>query len=408
MAPYAHALKELGHEVAFATGEGFAKTIGHVGFEHFACGVREAATSSVLTNLAEWSAIAARFAGAPPGLAQLHAFVEVLAPRMATDLEKIVDSWRPDLIVRDPLEFGGYIAAERAQIPHAVVEWAIHIPSAHIAAGALHALRRNNGLPFDDLATVDGHLALSAMPAAWADEQLPVSCKLQRYRVEPFDDYGHEEDNVEDLLSTLRRSGRPLVYATLGTTFNESPDVFGSILDALGAEDVSGIVTVGMNLDLPILRQIPENVHVARYIPQTRVLAACDAMIFHAGFNSLHSALWHGVPTVMIPMGAGDQMPNAIRAASLGIGVIQATPIDTGRLRKALRTVLSEPRFRAQTIRLRDAMHALPPLRDGAHCLEALARYGPGVQSTTNGGAERLSPGQDDRDGALSAIPVRA
>ena len=63
-----------------------------------------------------------------------------------------IDELRPDLIVRDSVEFGALIAAEARGVPHARV--AVHtvsfeepLPSA--AAASLDALRQGAGLPAD-------------------------------------------------------------------------------------------------------------------------------------------------------------------------------------------------------------------------------------------------------------------
>jgi UDP:flavonoid glycosyltransferase YjiC (YdhE family) len=59
---------------------------------------------------------------------------------------------------------------------------------------------------------------------------------------------------------------------------------------------------------------------IVQYIPQTLLLPHCDLLIFHGGYNSLLSALWHGLPVVITPLGAGDQLPNARQCEKLGQG----------------------------------------------------------------------------------------
>lgn len=371
MVPYAQALKNQGHDVAFATGRRFSEAVRRAGFNHHACGIDDASSSDVLTDLPEWGAIQQRFAAAPLGVAQLHAFVEVLAPRMLAGLRQFVKTWRPQLIVRDPLEFAGYIAAELADIPHAVVDWAIHIPAHHIAQEALHLLRERQGLPNDpELKTLDCHLVLSAMPPSWKYEHLRYPEALRRYCVAPYD---HSVD-ARNQLPAIAQSGRPVVYATLGTTFNNSWQTFRTIVDALGAEEVSGIVTVGNGLDPAAFGAIPKNVQIARYIPQTVVLPHCDAVLFHAGFNSLHSALWHGLPMLLVPLAAGDQRPNAVQAAAAGVGLIEEQPLDLRKLRQSIQTVLSDPRLYLNAQRLCAEMRALPPLSEAAHRMADLAQ----------------------------------
>lgn len=86
MVHYAQALKDQGHDVAFATGAAFAQAVRSAGFHHFSCGIENASSVEVLTHLPEWPSIQDRFRDAPPGTAQLHAFIEVLAPQMLSEL----------------------------------------------------------------------------------------------------------------------------------------------------------------------------------------------------------------------------------------------------------------------------------------------------------------------------------
>jgi UDP:flavonoid glycosyltransferase YjiC (YdhE family) len=371
MVPYAQALKDQGHDVAFATGAAFAQAVRSAGFHHFSCGIENASSVEVLTHLPEWPSIQDRFRDAPPGTAQLHAFIEVLAPQMLSGLSAVVEKWNPHLVVRDPLEFGGYIAAERVEIPHVVVDWAIHIPTQVIAKDALCLLRRRYGLPEDaNLETLDRHLVLSAMPPSWKYDGVPYAERLFRCQLPPYDNDGQFDDPLPDLI----HSGRPVVYATLGTTFNQSPDTFQSIIEALGAEDVSAIVTLGHSFDPSELGAIPKNVHVANYIPQTSLLPHCDAVIFHAGFNSLHSALWHGLPMILIPMGAGDQVPNAMQAVAMKVGLIAQQPLAVESLRQNIRSVLTDSQLRCNARKLQAEIKALPPVSEAVHRLMVLAR----------------------------------
>ncbi len=110
MVPLAQALKDHGHEVAFATGRGFGPAVHRSGFVPFPAGIDFDGAQDIFKTLPGWEAIRAKSPG-DLGIQQLRGFVQQLAPRMADDLIEIVETWRPDAIVRDHLEFGGYIAA---------------------------------------------------------------------------------------------------------------------------------------------------------------------------------------------------------------------------------------------------------------------------------------------------------
>src|SRR5207237_287793 len=48
-------------------------------------------------------------------------FADVTAGRVASDVIAIARDWRPDVIVRESMEYGGCLAAEALGIPHASI-----------------------------------------------------------------------------------------------------------------------------------------------------------------------------------------------------------------------------------------------------------------------------------------------
>jgi MGT family glycosyltransferase len=173
-------------------------------------------------------------------------------------------------------------------------------------------------------------------------------------------------------LSTLPR--QPTVYATLGTTFNQAPRTFQAILTALGTEAVNLIMTVGRSMDPAQFGPQPDHIKIAQYIPQTLLLPYCDALIFHGGYNSLQSALWHGLPMVVMPQGAGDNLPTGWRCAAVGVGVlIDENPPQPEAIRRAVKTVLEQPDYRACAQEFQRAIRKLPSLAEAVKRLEILA-----------------------------------
>jgi MGT family glycosyltransferase len=169
--------------------------------------------------------------------------------------------------------------------------------------------------------------------------------------------------------------GQPTIYATLGTTFNRSPGTFRAILTAFSTEEVNLILTVGRSMDPAQLQPLSNHIRVERYIPQTLVLPYCNALIFHGGYNSLLSALWNGLPMVLIPMEAGDQYPTAVRCAEVGAGVlVEGNPPEPEATRAATKAVLAQSTYRARARQLQLEIKELPPLSEAVQRLEVLAR----------------------------------
>jgi UDP:flavonoid glycosyltransferase YjiC (YdhE family) len=369
MVPLARALKDHSHEVAFATGKGFCPVIHRVGFQHFACGLDFDGSNDILETLPQWQTIKEK--PLPLGLQQLYGFIQGLGPRMADDLFDVVQAWQPAVIIRDPLEFGGYIAAECAGLAHASIMWALYIDPRYGCADALTDLRRRYGLPDDpDLSSFDRYLVLTSLPSSWTFPGAPIPKTTHAFCAPPFD-----QSHSETLPAWVQAlPDRPVVYATLGTTFNQAPSVFRALITALGTEEVTTIMTVGRSVNPAQFQPLPDNIRLEQYIPQTLLLPHCHALIFHGGYNSLLSAIWHGLPMVLIPMGAGDQLPTAMQCADLGLGIlVQGNPPEPDALRAAVRAVLRQPAYRERVCQVRRELQALPNLSEAVKLLEILA-----------------------------------
>ena len=84
-------------------------------------------------------------------------------------------------------------------------------------------------------------------------------------------------------------------------------------------------------------------------------------------------ALVHGLPSVLIPMGA-DQPLNAARCEALGVArVLDAVGATPETVREAVSTVLADPTYWRAAERLRDEIAALPGPAHAVALLERLA-----------------------------------
>ncbi len=368
MVPMARALQAAGHEVAFATGASFGPVIERVGFHHLPSGLDFHGSPHMFEQLPEWQAIAARVP--PGGIRQIHGFMLGCGPRMVDDLIPWVERWKPDVIIRDPVEFGGYIAAELAGLPYASLLWAIYITPKYGCVEPLTALRARYGLPDDPAAaSFERYFVFTGMPPAWAFQGGPEPV-THRYQMPPFD----LSQASESPAWQPTWPDRPTLYATLGTTFNQSPQTFQALIDALSEEPVNVILTVGNSMD-PAQFKGPEHITIARYIPQSAVLPRCDGLLFHGGHNSLLAALWHGLPVVILPLGAGDQQPTGEQCAALGLGVlVEGAPPSAAQIRAAVRAILTEPGYRERARQFQREIQALPDLTEAVRKLELLAQ----------------------------------
>jgi UDP:flavonoid glycosyltransferase YjiC (YdhE family) len=366
------ALKQANHEVAFAASPSFCPAIEATGFRCFPAGYdwlmseREPLVSTVRELL-----------GQRPFSPLEDMYAAFLTPRMVPDLLAILDSWRPDVVVRDPMEFGGCIAAEVRGIPHAASgplfafwQGAWHGAPNEISKPDFSDLRMAYGLPPDPQRTMlYRYLYLAFLPPGFPDPCLMIPPTVHFFRSIGFNQSGTE--TLPHWITALPKL--PTVHASLGTVFHRTPGVFASIIEGLRDEPINLIVAVGRDQDPASFGPQSANIHIERYIPHSLLLPLCDAVITHCGFSSIMACLEHGLPMVAIPL-SGDQPSNAARCVAIGAArLVAPDERSPENIRTAVLEVLRDPTYRDSATRSQSEMRALPGPAHAVELLEQLA-----------------------------------
>jgi UDP:flavonoid glycosyltransferase YjiC (YdhE family) len=253
--------------------------------------------------------------------------------------------FRPDVVLSEPTEYAGLLAAERWGVPYGrigIMSAASGTGSLPVVAPVLDGHRERVGVPADPLGLrISGSPYLTVFPQALEDPADPGAHAL-RFR-EP----------VPDPLAS-----EP-VYVTYGSVLPGLPmfpAIFRATVDALAELGMPALFTVGTEVDVAALGAVPENVRVERWVPQAAAMPDTAVMVGHGGSGTTRLALAAGVPSVVFPAFA-DQPRNARRVAELGAG-IALDSLDG--LAAALRRVLADPSYRAAAERVAAEMAALP------------------------------------------------
>jgi UDP:flavonoid glycosyltransferase YjiC (YdhE family) len=383
LVPLARALVAAGHEVLVATGSILRPTVEAAGLPFAEAGPNtDALPPEVRQRL--------RSLRNDPQAFQLLRipviFVDFAARAMSPDVLHLIDDWQPDLLVRDAEDFSGLVAAEVRGIPHAAAGAVMFSPPwLHEATvDALAAVRADYDLPPDETAaSLARYLVLAPIPPSWVEPDEAVPPTAHFIRPEPFNASG-----TEGLSEAVRRlhADRPTVHASLGTIFTDVTDVFVTILDGLRDEPLNLVLTVGRTRDPAEFGSQPANVVIEQYIPHELLLPRCDAMLTHAGLNSVMACLALGLPMVGVPIGA-DQHRNAERLAALGAGVaIRPAERSPEAFRAATWEVLTDPSYRDHAENIRDEIAELPGSDYAVALLEQLARERAPIVATPSPG----------------------
>ena len=117
----------------------------------------------------------------------------------------------------------------------------------------------------------------------------------------------------------------------------------------------------------------PPHIRVERFLPLAHLLPRCDLVVCHGGSGTTLAALAHGLPLVIVAMGA-DMPDNAARCEALGVGrTLPPADCTPEAVRDHVRALLADPAYRANAARLRDATAALPGMERAVELLERLA-----------------------------------
>ncbi|MDQ1381708.1 MAG: hypothetical protein QOJ71_2427 [Actinomycetota bacterium] len=290
-----------------------------------------------------------------------YGFADRIARARAAGIAEVCSKWRPDVVVHDEVDFGAAIAAERLGIPHAtvLVVAAGSFVRSEIVAESLDVVRADLGLAADpDLVMLRGGLVLSPFPPSFRDPAFPLPAGTHSFRPDRLEPV---IDAPAYLSSGNDRPDTPTVYFTLGTIFNlESGDLFTRVLTGLRELPIEVVVTVGRNVDTDEVGPQPVNVHIERFIPQSMVLPYCDLVVSHGGSGSVVGALAHGLPQVVLPMGA-DQPLNAARIEALGVGrTLDARRATSEMVRSTVESLFAHPGYASAAQRVQSEIDALP------------------------------------------------
>ncbi|ASZ13065.1 hypothetical protein KTO58_09040 [Chitinophaga pendula] len=167
--------------------------------------------------------------------------------------------------------------------------------------------------------------------------------------------------------------GRPLVYFTMGTFFNKKK-VFDKVIAASKDAPWQIVISVSKNLSLDLWQELPENVLLRNFVPQSALLEKVDLVACAGGVNTTTESLLKGLPLLVLPQ-ARDHFDAAQRVVEAGAGIrIDPAQVSVVNIRKAITRLLDEPGYRQQAgVIARDYLQCDAPL--AAACLIEKVAY---------------------------------
>ena len=375
MIPIAHACAAAGHAVAVAAPASFAAHVAKAGLAHLPF-------PDVPAD--QMGAVFSRLPSLPREEGNRIVIGEIFgrldAQAALPTLIDLTRDWRPDIVVRDPCEFGSLVAAERYGVPQVQVAIGMGQFLPTVAAWLdepIRELERMGGL--DDVRGVERVLSTPTFTSVPADldgvdaadgDGRPRGSRVWRFRTEI-------SAEGASLPAEWGDATAPLVYVSFGSvagSVGHFDALYPAVLEVLAAQPVRVLMTTGSGFDPAQLDRLPANAWATQWWPQAAAMREAALVIGHGGFGTTMTALAAGVPQLVLPLFSSDQFLNAQQIEAVGVGVqllggLDAVPEVPGLVQK----LLDEPHYAEAARRVAADMAVLPDATTTVTVLEDLA-----------------------------------
>lgn len=298
-------------------------------------------------------------------------FGDVTAEKVAPTMIEQCQRTHPDLVIYEGMNTGAGVATTVLGFPAAA--YAIALTTT--VYSALHPMtvvyRRDTWLQRDRTPPQeDGLLAKALINPAPPSLGRTDGTAVQMIPIRSVA-YNESSANVPAWLKATRT--RPRVYLTLGTVSFGAVDVLSRAITEIAPLDVDLLVAVGPDGEPAALGELPDNVHVERFVAQSAVLPLVDLIVHHGGTGTVLGALEVGLPQLLLPQGA-DQFLNAeiLNAADAGRALINDEQ-QPGAIGQAVQAMLGDCPERQAASRVRDEIASMPAPADVVPALVELA-----------------------------------
>lgn len=356
--PLVKALAERNVRVSYFTSENFRAMVEAVGADFYP-------VTTVLTNQGKADKDVAKNMDAEIPLRFLSegaAAVDQILARLEND--------RPDVIVTDTLAIAGRLAASALKVPF------VQMYTSYASNDHFNVADNLPQVPDTDPARVEARRLAVELTRKYGVEHLDIRkifggsrCDLNIVTIqkdfqpagETFDDTfifaGAQISPRIGAEWTPPANDNPLIYSSLGTIFNNWPEFYIMLGEAVRGLPVNVIASIGSNIRREDLGDLPENMQVQPFLPQLEVLQRTKLFLTHAGIASVMEAVYFGVPMLAMPQ-MGEQVLTALRMQELGLGeaILDKSQVTPELLRASILRMLEDSALYHRVSTMRDKM----------------------------------------------------
>ncbi len=272
----------------------------------------------------------------------------------------LLTQFEPDLVITDHQMFAGAMAAFNKNLPYATsvtapaaIKVMDELPKVHEwEVNQILALQQEFGIAQSkNLATSDLLTLIFTSKEFFGEMELPEHFKF----VGPV--FSRRQAEIPFNWQAFQFISQPKILVSIGTTFDHEhkKSFFSKVIEAFALENIHVIVVS----DPDLFDEWPANFTVQKQVPQVDLLPNLDAVVCHAGHNTVCETLMNGLPLVVIPI-AYDQSHVAGRVFRVGAGErLNFNRFKAKHLQEAVNAILHNPSYREASIQIRQSfIHA--------------------------------------------------
>ena len=275
------------------------------------------------------------------------------------DVLSVLREDRPDAILHDFAGIAGTMAADILGIPNVMLYTSYPSNGSYSVAASFEGIPADHPLRIAADQIADGYvekygcrkMTVKEIFDGQGDLNLVMMQKRLVPNYETFDDsfvFTGVQIGKRSTFGTWQApdNGKPLLYSSLGTAFNNWPEYYPILFDAVRDLDIKVFAALGA-IDPDSLTDVPANVELGKMVPQLDILSQASVFITHAGMGGTGESIYYGVPMIAIPQ-MDEQAITArqIERNGLGFALLDKGGITSEMLKEKIQILLNDPSYK--------------------------------------------------------------
>lgn len=288
------------------------------------------------------------------------------------DVMAVLREDRPDAIMHDFAGIAGTMASDMLQVPNIMIYTSYPSNDTYSVAESFEGIPADHPLRIAAAQIAQGYVEKYGCRNMTVEEifdgQGDLNLVMMQKRLVP----NHESFDDRFVFTGVQigkrtafgrwkapDNGRPLLYSSLGTAFNNWPEYYPILFNAVRDLDINVFAALG-EVKAESLKDIPANVEVGQMVPQLDILSQASVFITHAGMGGTGEAIYYGVPMIAIPQ-MDEQAITARQIEKMGLGVafLDKNSITSEHLRAAIVKLLEDDSYRSTALEFSEDMKRL-------------------------------------------------